>query len=166
LSSSLVFLCVSLTGCGQPGPASTPAEGPEVTVERFYAYISEAKLRGGGSPAREAFKLISSERSHLRVEQFLEVIKSYPPGFQADVGEVKINGTQAIVTISYQMPSMFNGGYTMTAAVPLTIDQNTSTWKVDFTGETYGMDKDAVLEAARTGDLNVAQGGTTRADEN
>ena len=93
MSSSLVLLCVALTGCGQPGSASAPADGPEVIVERFYAYISEAKLRGGGSPAREAFKLISAERSRLRVEQFLEVIKTYPPGFQADVGEVKINGS-------------------------------------------------------------------------
>ena len=164
MSSSLALLCVSLTGCGQPGSASTPADGPEVIVERFYAYISEAKLRGGGSPAREAFKLISAERSRLRVEQFLEVIKTYPPGFQAAVGEVKINGAQALAIISYQMPSMFDGGYTMTAEVPLTIDQTTNTWKVDFTGETHGMDKDAVLNAAKAGQLDVAQEGTTKGD--
>ena len=117
----------------------------------LWIHISEAKIKGGGSPAREAFKLISAERSRLRVEQFLEVIKKYPPGFKADVGEVKINGTQAFVTISYRMPSMFDGGYTMTAEVPLTIDKTSNAWKVDFTGETYGMDRNAALEAARKG---------------
>ena len=164
--SSLVVLCVSLVGCSQGGAISVPAEGPEVVVERFYAYISEAKIRGGGSPAREAFKLISAERSRLRVEQFLQLIKKYPPGFKATIDEVKVDGVQAIATISYQMPSLFDGGYTMMAEVPLTIDKTTNTWKVDFTGETYGMDKDAVLEAEKVGDLNVARGGTTRADTN
>ncbi len=147
--SSLVVLCVSLTGCGQADVNSAPAEGPEVIVERFYGYISEAKIKGGASPAREAFKLISAERSRLRVEQFLQLIKKYPPGFKATIDEVKVNGVQAIATISYQMPSLFDGGYTMTAQVPLNIDKTTNTWKVDFTGETYGMDKDAALEAQR-----------------
>lgn len=81
----------------------------------------------------------------------------------ADVGEVKINGTQAFVTISYRMPSMFDGEYTMTAKVPLTIDEPTNTWKVDFTGETYGMDRDAALEEARKGQSTVSQGSTANA---
>ena len=156
----LLVIYFSLTGCGQQDAVSTPGEGPEVVVDRFYAYISEAKIKGGGSPAREAFKLISAERSRLRVEQFLEVIKKYPPGFMADVGEAKINGTQAFVTIRYRMPSMFDGEYTMTAKVPLTIDEPTNTWKVDFTGETYGMDRDAALEEARKGQSTVSQGST------
>jgi hypothetical protein len=165
LLSTLFVFYFSLTGCERDA-VSTPGEGPEVVVERFYGYISEAKIRGGGSPVREAFKLISAERSRLRVEQFLEVIKKYPPGFKADVGEVKIDGTQAFVTISYQMPSMFDGGYTMTAEVPLTIDKTSNVWKVDFTGETYGMDRDAALEAARKGQSNVAQGSTAKAAAN
>ncbi len=159
----LLVIYFSLTGCGQQDAVSTPGEGPEVVVERFYAYISEAKIKGGGSPAREAFKLISAERSRLRVEKFLEVIKKYPPGFMADVGEAKINGTQAFVTISYRMPSMFDGGYTMIAKVPLTIDEPTNTWNVDFTGETYGMDRDAALEEARKGQPSVSQGSTANA---
>ncbi len=36
-----------------------------MVVERFYNYISEAKLKGGGAPVREAYKLISAERSRL-----------------------------------------------------------------------------------------------------
>ncbi len=162
----LLVICFSLTGCGQRDAASTPGEGPEVVVERFYEYISEAKIKGGASPAREAFKLISAERSRLRVDQFLEVIKKYPPGFRAVVGETKINGTQAFVTISYRMPSMFDDGYTMTAEVPLTIDEASNAWKVDFTGETYGMDRDAALEAARKEQSKVAQGSTVNAGAN
>ena len=164
--SGLFVICLSLTGCGQGDAGSTPGEGPKVVVERLYGYISEAKIKGGGSPAREAFKLTSAERSRLRVEQFLEVIKKYPPGFKADVGEVKINGTQAFVTISYRMPSMFDGGYTMTAEVPLTIDKTSNAWKVDFTGETYGMDRNAALEAARKGQAEVAPGSTAKAGAN
>jgi hypothetical protein len=157
MSFFLFVLCVSLMGCGQENASRVPAEEPEVIVERFYGYISEAKIKGGGSPAREAFKLISAERSHLRVEQFLEVIKKYPPGFRVDVGEVRVNGTQAFVSISYEMPSIFAGGYTMDAKIPLTLDETTNTWTVDFTGETYGMDRDAALEAASTSELEVPQ---------
>jgi hypothetical protein len=161
--SALFVFYFSLTSCDQWDAVSIPEEGPEVVVERFYGYISEAKIRGGSSPARAAFKLISAERSRLRVEQFLEVIKKYPPGFMADVGEVKINGTQAFVTISYRMPSMFDGEYTMTAKVPLTIDEPSNTWKVDFTGETYGMDRDAALEEARKAQSTVSQASTANA---
>ena len=163
----LVLLCASLTltGCDQVASTSTPVEGPKIIVERFYAYISEAKLKGGGSsPAREAFKLISAEHSRLRLQQFLEVIKTYPPGFRVDIGEVKISGSQALASISYQMPSMFSNAYTMTTEVPLTIDQTTNTWKVDFTGETDGMDKDAALKTANAGQLEVVEEGTTKRD--
>ncbi|MCP3678023.1 MAG: hypothetical protein GY721_10665 [Deltaproteobacteria bacterium] len=163
----LVLLCASLTltGCDQVGSTSTPVEGPEIVVERFYTYISEAKLRGGGSsPAREAFKLISAEHSHLRVEQFLEVIKTYPPGFRVEIGEVEISGSHALASISYQMPSMFSDGYTMTTEVPLTIDQTTNTWKVDFTGETDGMDKNVAMKNLKAGQLEVVEEGSTKRD--
>ncbi len=163
---ALVVLCFSLTGCDQWDAVSIPREGPQVVAERFYGYITEAKIKGGGSPAREAFKLISAERSRLNVHQFLEVIKKYPPGFKADVREAEVDGNQAVVTINYQMPSMFDGGYTMTAKVPLTIDEASGTWKVDFTGETYGMDRAAATEVARKDQTDVAQGSTTTAGTN
>lgn len=134
-----------ITGCGQTDESSAmPSEGPEVVLERFYGYIAEAKLKGGASPAREAFKLIDAEHSQLIVEQFLEVVKKYPPGFQAEVGEAKIAGTQATVAISYKMASSFGGYYTVNEVIPLTLDKKTNSWKVDFTGETDGMDKDTV----------------------
>ena len=136
-----------ITGCGQTGVSSaTPSEGPEVVLKRFYGYIEEAKLKGGASPAREAFKLIDAEHSQLIVEQFLEVVKKYPPGFQAEVGEAEINGAQATVAISYKMASSFGGYYTVNEVIPLVLDKKTNSWKVDFTGETDGMDRETVTE--------------------
>jgi len=137
----IAALLGSLTGCGQQASEGTlPDEGPEVVIKRFYDYISEAKHKGGGSPASAAFKMISSERSRMVEGQFLEIIRGYPAEFSATVGEVEINGTQALVHISYKMPSMFDDGYTMNEKIPLTVDSATNTWKVDFTGETYGME--------------------------
>ncbi len=150
--SSLLILYLLLAGCGQEGAVTGPEEGPEVVVERFYGYISEAKIKGGGTPAREAFKLIDAESSQYRVEQFLEVIKKYPSGFKADVGEVKTDGDRALATISYKMPSMFNDGYTRIAEIPLIIDKATNAWKIDFTGESDSMDQ----ETAGASQVDVA----------
>ncbi len=157
MCGALFALGVLLAGCEQESTAGIPAEGPEVVVKRFYDYITEAKIKGGASPAREAFKLISADRSRLVVQQFLEVIKKYPPGFSVKVGKAKINGTQALVDISYTMPSMFGDGYTMNEIIPLNVDTATNTWKVDFTGETYGADRESTLAAARAGQLDVAR---------
>ncbi len=159
LSGSLVVISVLLAGCEQGSTTGVPAEGPEVVAKRFYDYITEAKIKGGGSPAREAFKLISAERSRLVVQQFLEVIKKYPPGFAVKIGKTEINGTQAFVDISYQMPSMFGKGYTINETIPLNVDAATNTWKVDFTGETYGTDRETVLKTVRAGQFEIASEG-------
>ncbi len=159
LSGLLVVISVLLAGCEQESVTGVPEEGPEVVAKRFYGYITEAKIKGGGSPAREAFKLISADRSRLVVQQFLEVIKKYPPGFSVEIGETEINGTQAFVDISYQMPSMFGKGYTINETIPLNVDAATNTWKVDFTGETYGTDRETVLETARAGQTKIATEG-------
>jgi len=145
----IVLTTVMMLGCEQTSGVAhaVPSEGPDVVLKRFYDYITEAKLKGGASPAREAFKLIDSEHSQLVVEQFLEVIKQYPPGFQAEVGQAEIHGMQATVPISYKMASSFGGFYTVTEVIPLVLDERSNSWKVDFTGETYGMDK-AAAEAS------------------
>ncbi len=154
----IFILGLLFTGCAQDSSAEGPVEGPEIVIERFYSYISEAKIKGGGSsPAREAFKLISDNRSHYRIEQFLEVIKKYPPGFKVEVGEVKINQDRAVASISYMIPSMFEEGYKMTAEIPLTVDQATNTWKVDFTGETDSMDRESVLAMPGTTQKDVTK---------
>ncbi|MCP4698266.1 MAG: hypothetical protein GY862_15640 [Gammaproteobacteria bacterium] len=148
----LFILSVFAGGCERT--QTLPAEQPEIVVEKFYRYISEAKLKGGGTPAREAFKLISAERSRLNEGQFLEVIRKYPPGFRVSVGDVNIHETQAIVTISYKMPSMFGDVYSVNSKIPLNIDEASNTWKIDFTGESYGMDKNSLNQFGNeTGDV-------------
>ncbi len=139
----LFVFAVIMTGCSDQGgfASNLPEKGPEVVASQFYNYISEAKIKGGASPAKEAFKLIDSETAHMNVHQFLEIIKSYPPGFMVEVGSVKINGTQAVVDITYKMPSSFGGSYDVKGAVPLNLDEASSSWVIDFTGDTYGMNK-------------------------
>lgn len=147
LIGGIMAMVVMISGCSNDsGSANTmPEEGPEVVAAKFYNYISEAKIRGGASPAKEAFKLINSESANLNVHQFLEIIKSYPPGFMAEIGKVEVNGTQAVVAITYKMPSTFGGSYDVKGAIPLNLDKATNTWKIDFVGDTYGVQKDELL---------------------
>ncbi len=136
-----------LVGC--KGTEALPEKAPEEVAKQFYEYISEAKLRGAAIPAKAAFKLIDAETSNLDERQFIEIVKRYPPGFMVEVGKAKIKGTQAVVAISYQMPSSFGGTYAVKGELPLNVDKATHTWKIDFTGDTYGMQKEDFLAAAR-----------------
>lgn len=136
----LFVFAMIMAGCSNQ-TSTLPEKGPEVVALQFYNYISEAKIKGGASPAKEAFKLIDSESASLNVHQFLEIIKSYPPGFMVEIGTVKINGTQAVVDITYKMPSSFGGSYDVKGAVPLNLDKASNSWIIDFTGDTYGMQK-------------------------
>jgi len=138
----LFVLAIAIAGCSKS--VTLPDEGPEVVAKRFYEYISEAKLRGM-TPARAAYKMIDTKLSNLEENQFLQIIKRYPPGFMVDVGKAKINGTQAVVDISYDMPSKF-GVYRVKGKIPLNVDQETLTWKVDFTGDTYGKTKSEFMQ--------------------
>jgi len=133
----LFVLAIAIAGCSES--VTLPEEGPEAVTKQFYEYISEAKLRGM-TPARAAYKMIDTKTSHLEESKFLQIIKRYPPGFMVKVGKAEINGTQALVDISYDMPSKF-GMYKVKGKLPLNVDQATFTWKVDFTGDTYGKTK-------------------------
>jgi len=84
------------------------------------------------------------------VNQFLEIIKRYPEKFAVDVGKVEIKGKQALVAISYKLPSSFGGEYTVQEVLPLNIDPVTNTWKIDFTGDSYGMQKDEAIAASKS----------------
>ncbi|MDQ6981684.1 MAG: hypothetical protein Q9M08_01575 [Mariprofundus sp.] len=117
-----------------------PEIGPETVTKQFYELISESKLRGM-TPAKEAFKLIDKNSAHMNKQQFLQIIKKYPPGFMVEVGKVEIKGTQAVVAINYKMPSSFGDTYTVEGKLPLNVDKSSHTWKIDFTGDTYGMKK-------------------------
>lgn len=142
IGSMLFAVAMMIVGCSnQTDTSNLPEKGPKAVAEQFYNYITEAKIRGGASPAKEAFKMIDSEASSLNVHQFLEIIKSYPPGFMVEVGTVKINGTQAVVDITYKMPSSFGGSYDVKGAIPLNLDKASNSWVIDFTGDTYGMQK-------------------------
>lgn len=130
--------------------SSLPDETPEAVTKRFYELISAAKLEGGTTPASEAYKLIDSKTSNLNVNQFLEIIKNYPPKFTVSVGKTDIKGTQALVEISYKMPSSFGDEYTVQEVLPLNIDPVTKNWKIDFTGDSYGMQKDEAITASKS----------------
>jgi hypothetical protein len=136
----LILVGVTITGCEQSTGSIAPTQAADVVVERFYDYISEAKLTGGSTPLREAYKLISSKNSRLSQAKFVEIASKYPPGFKADIGKTEIDGTQAMVTIAYKMPSAFSA-YTVTTDISLNLDEATNTWKIDFTGENDGQEK-------------------------
>ena len=138
---ALLLIVVLVTAACSDQSSSLPEKGPELVAEQFYNYISEAKIKGGASPAKEAFKLIDSGTAHMNVHQFLEIIKSYPPGFMAKVGKAEINGTQAVVAITFKMSSSFGGSYDVKGAIPLNLDKTSNRWIIDFTGDTYGMQK-------------------------
>lgn len=136
----LIFCCAVLTGCDESAGVALPPEGADVVVERFYEYISEAKIKGGTTPLREAYKLISSDKSRLSKAKFMEIVGKYPAGFKADIIGSEINGTMAKVSIAYKMPSAFDA-YTVNTDVLLNLDKATNSWKIDFTGETSGEEK-------------------------
>jgi len=139
----LFVLVMAMAGCSQS--VTLPEEGPDVVAKRFYEYISEATLRGP-TPARAAYKMIDTKISHLKENQFLQIIKRYPPGFLVEIGKFEINGAQAVVDISYDMTSKFGGMYKVKGKIPLNVDAETQTWKVDFTGDTYGKTKEEFMQ--------------------
>jgi len=142
-SIMLIFVAITtltLSGCEQSTGSVQPVQSAAVVVEQFYEYISEAKIKGGTTPLREAYKLISSDKSRINQAKFMEIASKYPPGFRAEIISTKINSTTAIVSIAYKMPSAFAGGYTVTTDVPLRLDKASNTWKIDFTGESDGQE--------------------------
>lgn len=148
-SSILLVIAIAIAGCDRLGGTSAPEDRPEVVTKRFYELISAAKMEGGTTTASEAFKMVDTKISNMNVNQFLEVIKRYPEKFAVDVGTAEIKGTQALVPISYKMPSSFGGEYTVKEVLPLNIDPASNTWKIDFTGDTYGMQKDEAIAASK-----------------
>lgn len=158
LSGILLVLTIAMTGCSPSGDSSSslPEEDPEVVTKRFYELISAAKTEGGSTTASEAYKMVDISISKMNVNLFLEIIKRYPEKFAVDVGTAEINGTQALVPISYKLPSSFGGEYTVQELLPLNVDPNSNTWKIDFTGDTYGMQKEDAIAASES---ETTQGG-------
>ena len=147
----LFVLAIAIAGCGRLGSThALPEDGPEAVTKRFYELISAAKMEGGTTTASEAYKLVDTKTSSLSVNQFLEIIKRYPEKFAVNVGKTEVKGSQALVAISYKMPSSFGGEYAVQEVLPLNIDPATNTWKIDFTGDTYGMQKDEAIAASKS----------------
>jgi hypothetical protein len=154
LFSSIIILAIlAMTGCGQTDATVSngdPVKGPVAVTKQFYEYISEAKIKGGTILIGEAFKLIDSKSANLNLSKFGEIIKNYPPGFMVEVGKAEINNAQALVAISYKMPSSFGDYYTVNGVIPLNVDQTTNSWKIDFTGDSYGVSKDELLASTKS----------------
>ena len=143
-AASLLLIAATVVGIyGQTGPL--PEESAGSVVEKFYERISQAKIRGGTLLIRDAFKLVDAERSRLSEAKFVEVIQKYPSGFMVTVTGTQIVERHAEVTIEYELSSMFGDSFTVRNVIPLNVDEETNTWKIDFTGETDTQD----LAAAR-----------------
>lgn len=151
----LLVFTIAITGCDSGSTSALPEDGPEIVTKRFYELISAAKMEGGTTTASEAYKMVDIRISNLSLNQFLEIIKRYPEKFAVDVGKAEIKGTQALVSISYKLPSSFGGEYTVQEVLPLNVDPTTHAWKVDFTGDSYGMQKDDAIAASKS---EAAQG--------
>jgi len=146
---SLILFIIAIAGCSR-GTGALPDDKPETVAKRFYELIASAKFEGGATTAGEAFKLVDTRTSNLNLNQFLEIIKRYPEKFTVEVGKAEIKGTQALVTINYKLPSSFGGEFAVQEVVPLNVDPATHTWKVDFTGDSYGMQKDEAIAASKS----------------
>ena len=126
-----------------------PNEPAEAVAEKFYEYISQARIRGGTLLIREAYKLIDNERSRLSEARFIEIVQNYPSGFRVEIVNAEVVERHAEVTVEYQLASMFGSGFTVSNVIALNVDDATNTWKLDFTGETDSQDLATVKEAAQ-----------------
>lgn len=144
--TAAAVLVLSLGACGTGGQ---PEETPEAVTRRFYDLISASKTEGGPTPASEAYKLTNAESANMNVNQFLEIIKNYPPDFKVQVGAAQIKGNKALVAISFKMTSDFGGEFEVKQELPLNLDTATKTWRIDFTGDTHGLQKDDAIAASK-----------------
>lgn len=126
-----------------------PDQPAEAVAEKFYEYISQARIRGGTLLIREAYKLIDNERSKMSEARFIEIVQKYPSGFRVEIVNSEIVERHAEVTVEYQLASMFGAGFTVSNVIALNVDDATNTWKVDFTGETDSQDLTTVKESAK-----------------
>jgi hypothetical protein len=140
-----------LSGC-EDSQASKPLPTvePQVQVLKFYEYISEAGIRGGSLPLKEAYKMISAS-SNMSEQRFTGIAKNYPSGFKIDIVKVTTQEKkrQSVVAISYKMASQFDeSGYVVKTDIPMVVDEESLTWKIDFTGESDNQDPAELKQVA------------------
>jgi hypothetical protein len=145
LVTTIFAITSLLVGCGITGSEPLPVEKPETVVNRFYEHLSEAGIRGGNISIKEAYKLVSP-LAGLHQQRFAGIVKKYPPGFLAKVvkSTVDVDERIAMVTIEYRMASMFGNGYMVSTDIPLVVDEENKTWKIDFTGEFDSQDQASI----------------------
>lgn len=138
----VVLIVASWGGIAGLGSKDTPLpqQSPKVVVEKFYEYISEAKIRGGSMLIREAYKLTTGKQTRYGQAKFLEVINRYPAGFNATIIDSNIQDGIARVTIEQEMGSSFGSSYKVKSVIPLLVDAETNVWKIDFRGDTDEQD--------------------------
>ncbi len=127
----VVFFQVLVIGCGKD--EITPEESPEEVVKKFYAYIKE----GGNTTLGEAYKLISKKHYVLDEDIFKNLVSKYPKDMEVKIIGSSIMKDKAVVTIEYRTASSFGGYFTTQTDINLELDEESMSWKIDFTGETY-----------------------------
>ncbi|MBI5682296.1 MAG: hypothetical protein HZC45_03875 [Deltaproteobacteria bacterium] len=144
--SVLIIIAVFIfTGCSANGNSAVKSkEKPEEVVKKFYSYIAE----GGPTTLHEAYKLVSTKHYKLNEEQFKGIVANYSKDMQVNILNSNIKKDMAVVTIEYTIPSAFGGDFVSRSELHLNLDKTTSTWKIDFTGETYD---NQVGQAAKAG---------------
>ncbi len=148
-----LFTALLLVGAGFAAINFSLQEAPPheetavVVVEKFFEYISEAKIRGGSLLINEAYMLTSGDRSRTDRARFMGIVNRYPPGFKAEIVESTVRDRHAIVTIEYQMPSSFGGSYAIRTSVHLNVDEVSNTWKLDFRGDSDNQDRESITKA-------------------
>ncbi len=115
-------------------------------VEKFYEYVSEAKIRGGSMLIREAYKLTDGAQTRTDQALFLEVVSKYPSGFKVDIIDSTVLKNHAVVTIEYQLSSSFGGAIAIRNPVHLNLDTKSNTWKVDFRGDTDDQSRENIAK--------------------
>lgn len=141
----LVTAVTAVGGCSSEKPL--PEVGAESVVKKFYEFISEAKIRGGKLLLHEAYKLTSGNQTRFDKAKFMETLGKYPSGFMVDIVKTEVRDRHAEVTIEYKMASMFGDAYTAGTVIPLNVDEETNTWRIDFKGDTDDQDKATIQKA-------------------
>ena len=143
-----------------------PEESAALVVEKFYEYISEAKIRGGTMLVNEAYKLTNGVQSRSARAKFLGVINRYPSGFKVDIVDSNIQQRHAIVIIEYKLASSFGGSIAVRDPVHLNVDKDSNTWKVDFRGNTDDQDRETITKAMQSKLSNTGKGASDSKSEN
>ena len=136
-----------------------PVDSAVSVAEKFYEYISEAKIRGGTMLINEAYKLTDGAQSRTNRALFLEVVNRYPSGFKVDIIDSTVGEDHAVVMIEYQLSSSFGGIITMRDPVHLNVDAESNTWKIDFRGDTDDQSHEDIIKIiqAETGTAGLVE---------